>query len=271
MASPLIQQLYRLLGDLPDGLSAPQARALRIMLDGFGERKARAILERLGRDERRIRDAAGVYLASDLHRELHLPGWLIAADNGAQLLAGMSSTPHGDAGNLTLVGMYLITHDALAFWDRILRPDLSGFALLQHEIAEIRCFLELHRQFHLDAFCGRDLLIGYEVVHPVALLVEHYYYQVRASEDGLRYSLRELILGNPMAADPEADWGYVHDLLEHYRFPLDGRQMAIEDLDGVRDWYALHRVQSVTESFAPLIVSGPEVVNPDQFMNRPLP
>jgi hypothetical protein len=241
MASQSQDLLHQLLDGLPDRLPPRRARALRVMLADLSDRELQRIVDQLQHDLPRIREAVRAYNLSDLVRPLFAQDWLLSWDE----------SPRVDQGRLVLVGAYLIRSRGLVFWERILAGGLGGYLLFTHEWAEIQWFLEKHADLFLNAFLDLDQAIGYEVAHPIAILLEHLYEQVRAREDGKDFTLRELVLTNPQTYDGDGDWAYVAELVQSHNYPLDLSESGVHHLDEARQWYRDCGVQPLTPSVGP--------------------
>ncbi len=108
--------------------------------------------------------------------------------------------------DLIVVGKYLVGYGTTVYWDIILRGGMRGYSLYLHELMELRWF-NLRRLNPFDQDVQREY---YEPAHSWALLFEHRFLQVVAGMKGYTFTMRELILGNPLGDPPERDW---NDLL----------------------------------------------------------
>jgi hypothetical protein len=107
--------------------------------------------------------------------------------------------------DLFLVGQYLVGYASDFYWDIILRGGVRGYSLFLHELMELKWYNERGwNPFDMDV-----QIANYPMAHSWALLFEHRFLQVVAGVTGHRFSLRELILGNPHGDPPERDWNDV--------------------------------------------------------------
>jgi hypothetical protein len=149
---------------------------------------------------------------------------------------------HSDA--LREVHTYLDTYDGLHYWRVIERLSLRGYSLFLHEWVEIQFI----RDQLVDELDCSSRAPHQDPGHARALLIEHRLLQAAARNEGLSFSLQELVENNPHGDEPCPGWKGDWDLLWRHLPDCIGPEDRIKDssrVAAVKDFYRRHGFEKV--------------------------
>lgn len=187
----------------------------------------------------------------DFMNEIEEPPGIEAAINHYARLEPQDTPIKVTEDNLRIIGKTLLSlqdSKAESKWDVIVKGGLPGYEIYIHQLVRVGwCFEQVPP---INPCSLIDAIRHYSAEHPLSLIAEHKFLQLVAMgrlwqtlatrSNHSRFTVRELVLANPLSKDTENDWNTILTFDKKGRCFLrkeDLEDRGADKIADAREWY----------------------------------